>query len=187
MHRYRITREGISIWQGVDQTDRAALCQSENVDSVYLSSNITAAIWIPLTLPRDLPHRAIYGTSYESCGCEWSPVLDGLIYVTPRVTTSVDVAHHPASSKLCSFTSSMTSTAPHHPPPPSSLVPTITPARLSTLAIYNPSLGPTDETLSDQIVFFTTSRTSAGTAENDKLRQIGLAQGVVEFARYVHS
>ncbi|KAL7274412.1 hypothetical protein RUND412_002687 [Rhizina undulata] len=67
-------------------------------------------------------------------------------------------------------------------PPPSSLVPTIIPASLSYLAIYNPALGPTDETVNDQIVFYTSKKGGSATA-NEKLRQIGLAQGVVEFAR----
>ena len=75
----------------------------------------------------------------------------------------------------------------------------VIPAQLSYLAIYNPTLGPTDETIADQIVFYT-SRASYGrrvdgsTAEgeannclddeaNDRLRQIGLAQGMVNFAR----
>ncbi|KAJ5514795.1 hypothetical protein N7463_004347 [Penicillium fimorum] len=74
----------------------------------------------------------------------------------------------------------------------------VIPAQLSYLAIYNPTLGPTDETIADQIVFYT-SRTSyarrvdGSTAEgeanncledeeNDRLRQIGLAQGMVNFA-----
>lgn len=69
--------------------------------------------------------------------------------------------------------------------PPSSLVTTITPAALSFLAIYNPSLGPTDETVHDQIVFYTSRKGNVVTS-NDKLRQIGLAQGIVEFARYVN-
>ncbi|KAF3923452.1 hypothetical protein ABW21_db0207512 [Orbilia brochopaga] len=56
----------------------------------------------------------------------------------------------------------------------------ITPASLSYLAIYNPSLGPTDETLPDQIVFWT-SRLPV--SQNECLRQIGLAQGIVEFSR----
>lgn len=75
----------------------------------------------------------------------------------------------------------------------------VTPAQLSYLAIYNPSLGPTDETLEDQILFYTSKSsdlqgTNDATAkedgskpsENDKnerLRQIGLAQGMVNFAR----
>ncbi|RVD81247.1 uncharacterized protein DFL_009118 [Arthrobotrys flagrans] len=56
----------------------------------------------------------------------------------------------------------------------------ITPASLSYLAIFNPSLGLTDETLPDQIVFWT-SRSPA--SQNECLRQIGLAQGIIEFAR----
>lgn len=61
-------------------------------------------------------------------------------------------------------------------------VPTsISPASLYSLAIYNPSLGATDETLPDQVVFWT-SRTP--TSQNDCLRQIGLAQGIVEFSRF---
>ncbi|KAJ5162925.1 uncharacterized protein N7500_004755 [Penicillium coprophilum] len=81
---------------------------------------------------------------------------------------------------------------------PESDLDSVIPAQLSYLAIYNPTLGPTDETIADQIVFFT-SRTSyarrvdGSTAEgeansypedeeNDRLRQIGLAQGMVNFA-----
>ncbi|KAK4496366.1 hypothetical protein PRZ48_012346 [Zasmidium cellare] len=78
----------------------------------------------------------------------------------------------------------------------------VVPARLAFLAIYNPSLGPTDETFRDQVVFWynraahearATARKHArneaagGDAireqENEKLRQIGLAQGMVDFAR----
>jgi hypothetical protein len=76
----------------------------------------------------------------------------------------------------------------------------VIPAQLSYLAIYNPTLGPTDETLEDQIVFYTSrsgdlQETNDATAEEDgsklseddinrKLRQIGLAQGMVSFARW---
>ncbi|KAF8464084.1 hypothetical protein BDZ91DRAFT_730706 [Kalaharituber pfeilii] len=63
-------------------------------------------------------------------------------------------------------------------PPP--IQPSITPPSLFSLAIYNPSLGPTDETVNDQIVFYTSQETQT---PNDRLRQVGLAQGVVEFAR----
>lgn len=75
----------------------------------------------------------------------------------------------------------------------------VTPAQLSYLAIYNPILGPTDETLEDQIVFYTSrsgdlqeindvtaeedGSKSSGDDMNRKLRQIGLAQGMVSFAR----
>ncbi|CAG8113913.1 unnamed protein product [Penicillium olsonii] len=71
----------------------------------------------------------------------------------------------------------------------------VIPAQVSYLAIYNPTLGPTDETIADQIVYYTSQATreqqSVGaTAEteesrdlqNERLRQIGLAQGLVNFA-----
>ncbi|KAJ5085546.1 hypothetical protein N7532_010317 [Penicillium argentinense] len=74
----------------------------------------------------------------------------------------------------------------------------VIPAQLSFLAIYNPTLGPTDETLEDQIVFYTSrselKRTEGSASEeagavpplengkNERLRQIGLAQGMVSFA-----
>lgn len=75
----------------------------------------------------------------------------------------------------------------------------VVPAQLSFLTIYNPSLGSTDETIRDQIVFYTSQSTRsqqtedsvAGNAarqnadnENQQLRQIGLAQGMVNFARF---
>ncbi|KAJ4395186.1 hypothetical protein N0V85_006644 [Neurospora sp. IMI 360204] len=94
----------------------------------------------------------------------------------------------------------------------------IVPAQLGFLAIYNPSLGTTDDTLEDQIVYYasvttlkdqqrrrhrsdrssrrrhapTNSVTGAaapGTEavsqeeKNERLRQIGLAQGMVEFGK----
>ncbi|KAJ5647635.1 hypothetical protein N7490_004007 [Penicillium lividum] len=73
----------------------------------------------------------------------------------------------------------------------------VIPAQLSFLAIYNPTLGPTDETIEDQIVFYTSKseylqHTEGSTEEegskhpedgkNERLRQIGLAQGMVNFA-----
>ncbi|KGO76836.1 Protein of unknown function DUF1712, fungi [Penicillium italicum] len=74
----------------------------------------------------------------------------------------------------------------------------VIPAQLSYLAIYNPTLGPTDETIADQIVFYTSKSSHArridDTTEegesnkgledekNERLRQIGLAQGMVNFA-----
>lgn len=77
----------------------------------------------------------------------------------------------------------------------------VIPAQLSYLAIYNPTLGPTDETIADQIVFYTSKssyarRIDSSTVEgetnksledeeNERLRQIGLAQGMVNFARLV--
>lgn len=80
----------------------------------------------------------------------------------------------------------------------------VIPAQLSYLAIYNPSLGPTDETVQDQIVYYYNRKTrlkrrrhkniddhdareaadvAAAEARNEKLRQVGLAQGMVQFAR----
>ena len=75
----------------------------------------------------------------------------------------------------------------------------VKPAELDYLAIYNPSLGPTDETLHDQIVYYysrkssesqKSSRSSSDDQDreerNERLRRIGLAQGMIEFAKYVH-
>jgi len=70
----------------------------------------------------------------------------------------------------------------------------VLPAQLSFLAIYNPSLGITDETFENQILFWWSkvSRArkknhapdpQAQEQENEKLRQIGLAQGMVDFAK----
>jgi hypothetical protein len=79
-----------------------------------------------------------------------------------------------------------------HPTPASTGV---VPAQLATLSIYNPSLGATDETVGDQILYYygrtqregnrgegPTSPDESEEAENQKLRQIGLAQGMVDFA-----
>lgn len=86
---------------------------------------------------------------------------------------------------------------------------TIVPAQLGFLALYNPALGTTDETLDDQIVYYASvgarsqkqqrrkksskrrHRRSPGKPtedlsqeeRNERLRQIGLAQGMVEFGR----
>ncbi|KAL1893377.1 hypothetical protein Cpir12675_004160 [Ceratocystis pirilliformis] len=73
-------------------------------------------------------------------------------------------------------------------------------AQLGFLAIYNPSLGTSDETLDEQIVYYASrkllskkrrrNRRRGGLADvtspeerNERLRQIGLAQGMVEFGR----
>lgn len=76
----------------------------------------------------------------------------------------------------------------------------IVPAQLGFLAIYNPSLGTTDETIDDQIVYYASATTTprrrrhraardgrptdvvSNEERNERLRQIGLAQGMVEFA-----
>ncbi|KAI4652458.1 hypothetical protein J4E93_002660 [Alternaria ventricosa] len=80
----------------------------------------------------------------------------------------------------------------------STAVPKVVPAQLSFLAIYNPSLGTSDETFHQQIVFYyskaakTRSKLKDGDTEreeqlreqeNEKLRQVGLAQGMVGFAK----
>lgn len=72
----------------------------------------------------------------------------------------------------------------------------VVPAQLGFLAIYNPSLGTTDETLNDQIVYYSSTETrkskrrpgkdgseKSKDEENERLRQVGLAQGMVEFAK----
>ncbi|QSZ32552.1 hypothetical protein DSL72_002130 [Monilinia vaccinii-corymbosi] len=76
----------------------------------------------------------------------------------------------------------------------------VIPAQLQFLAIYNPSLGTTDDTLDNQIVYyypsikqnghkrkgFTDTKEAHAFAKeqkNEQLRQIGLAQGMVEFGR----
>ncbi|KAJ1333793.1 vacuolar fusion protein CCZ1 [Microdochium nivale] len=80
-------------------------------------------------------------------------------------------------------------------PPPASVVP----AQLGFLAIFNPSLGITDDTLDDQIVYYASVNTQthgrrhrsrgkpiaalSQAERNERLRQIGLAQGMVEFSR----
>ncbi|EXJ58539.1 hypothetical protein A1O7_05966 [Cladophialophora yegresii CBS 114405] len=89
--------------------------------------------------------------------------------------------------------------------------PIVTPAHLSYLAIYNPSLGSSDEALRDQIVFYYSHKLEAEiehhtrekdatkredvssperdaaekkeAIENERLRQVGLAQGMVNFAK----
>jgi len=75
----------------------------------------------------------------------------------------------------------------------------VVPAQLGFLAIYNPSLGTTDDTIDDQIVYYASvttqnqrrrhrSRTRptqnvSPQERNERLRQIGLAQGMVEFSK----
>ncbi|KAL7808204.1 hypothetical protein V8C26DRAFT_305177 [Trichoderma gracile] len=78
----------------------------------------------------------------------------------------------------------------------------IVPAQLGFLAIYNPSLGQTDETIDDQIVYYASVSTQSSSSRrrrrrartrptdgisqeerHERLRQIGLAQGMVNFSR----
>jgi hypothetical protein len=77
----------------------------------------------------------------------------------------------------------------------------VIPAQLGFLAIYNPSLGNTDDTLDQQIVYYSSTEArqevdklrrqldseafqdAAREQNNEQLRQIGFAQGMVEFGR----
>ncbi|KAL8786996.1 MAG: hypothetical protein Q9213_002431 [Squamulea squamosa] len=76
--------------------------------------------------------------------------------------------------------------------------PGVIPAALAFLAIYNPSLSQTDDTIGEQLVYYHSTTDNPGShrragqthhvtdheQKNEKLRQIGLAQGMVQFARY---
>lgn len=74
----------------------------------------------------------------------------------------------------------------------------VIPPSLSFLAIYNPSLGNNDERLQDQIVYYYSEKDKTQKVRepdvdallkesreklNERLRQVGLAQGMVEFAK----
>ncbi|KAL7789978.1 hypothetical protein V8C37DRAFT_384994 [Trichoderma ceciliae] len=76
----------------------------------------------------------------------------------------------------------------------------IVPAQLGFLALFNPSLGQTDETIDDQIVYYASVSTQTSSRRrrrartrptdgisqeerHERLRQIGLAQGMVNFSR----
>lgn len=76
-----------------------------------------------------------------------------------------------------------------------SSVPTVEPAHLDFLTIFSPALGVDEATQRDQILFYYSAESQKGRStsseqhdahekENERLRQIGLAQGLVEFARY---
>lgn len=73
----------------------------------------------------------------------------------------------------------------------------IIPATLAFLTLYNPSLSRSDDTIEEQIVYYYSKSEGQNTRRranrdqggddkeyrNEKLRQIGLAQGMVEFAK----
>ena len=72
----------------------------------------------------------------------------------------------------------------------------VVPANLSYLAIYNPSSSSSDDTFHEQILYYYSSGKNVrrnGKArdededskdhKNERERQIGLAQGMVEFAK----
>lgn len=75
------------------------------------------------------------------------------------------------------------------PPPPSLpfMAARVVPAQLAFLAIFSPALAANDDAFRDQLVFYhsnkTTRRHDDEGDENERLRQIGLAQGMVDFAR----
>lgn len=125
-------------------------------------------------------------------------------------TTSTQESQFAIVYKYCTYffpSSSSSSSSSYHLSPPilenamSEQAQKVIPAQLGFLAIYNPSLGTTDETLENQIVYYfsTESRGEkshpqdpSGTKaihdaireqNNERLRQIGLAQGMVEFGR----
>jgi hypothetical protein len=80
---------------------------------------------------------------------------------------------------------------------PSPLPVGIVPAQLGFLAIYSPGLGTSDETVGDQIVYYASAasakqRRRHGSSaapdvsreeRNERLRQVGLAQAMVDFGR----
>ncbi|KAL8766612.1 MAG: hypothetical protein Q9209_006677 [Squamulea sp. 1 TL-2023] len=75
--------------------------------------------------------------------------------------------------------------------------PGVIPAALAFLAIYNPSLGQTDATIGEQLVYYHSTTDNPGSypraaqahhdtdheQKNEKLRQVGFAQGMAQFAR----
>lgn len=73
--------------------------------------------------------------------------------------------------------------------------PRVVPAQLEYLTIYNPTLSDSEESLKQQIVFYQSggdkrSKTpvsrqedAPSDKENERLRQVGLAQGMVNFAK----
>jgi hypothetical protein len=55
------------------------------------------------------------------------------------------------------------------------------PPSLSYFCVYNPSFGGTDDSQGDQILYYTSKRT---VPMDVKIRQVGLAQGLVNFTRF---
>jgi len=65
-------------------------------------------------------------------------------------------------------------------PSSSSSGPSTTPPTLGHFCIYNPDFGQTDETQHEQLLYYVARKT---VSMDVKLRNIGLAQGLVNFAR----
>lgn len=65
----------------------------------------------------------------------------------------------------------------------------VVPAQLAFLAIFCPSLADSDDAFRDQLVFYHSNKAARRNDddqhgdENERLRQIGLAQGMIGFAR----
>ncbi|GME53405.1 Vacuolar fusion protein [Neofusicoccum parvum] len=65
----------------------------------------------------------------------------------------------------------------------------VVPAQLASLAVFCPDLAADDDAFRDQLVFYHTSKPTrchdehSHDDENERLRQIGLAQGMINFAR----
>ena len=112
----------------------------------------------------------------------------------------LNISPYPSSyllhSQLTTFLLEKTTSAAHHAM--SGILPGVVPASLSFFAIYNPSLSKSDDTFHEQIVYYYSKSSSAqrsGNANhnddggdtqeerNEKARQIGLAQGIAEFAK----
>ncbi|KAG0057553.1 Vacuolar fusion protein CCZ1 B [Gryganskiella cystojenkinii] len=64
--------------------------------------------------------------------------------------------------------------------PTSSSGPAVTPPTLGYFCVYNPDFGPTDETQHEQLLYYVARKT---VSIDVKMRNIGLAQGLVNFAR----
>ena len=70
----------------------------------------------------------------------------------------------------------------------------VAPANLSFFTIFSPALSSSDDNLEDQILYYYSSQNDRKTnqtnfdhdVENERLRQIGLAQGMVEFAKWAN-
>ena len=55
------------------------------------------------------------------------------------------------------------------------------PATLVYFSVFDPSLAPNEESAGDQICYFY----PPGTAKNEKIRQVGLAQALINFTKYI--
>ena len=56
------------------------------------------------------------------------------------------------------------------------------PPSLSYFCVYNPSFGPAEDSQKEQLLYYTSKNT---VPVDVKIRQVGLAQGLVNFTRFV--